>query len=87
MRAEIEHKGSQTFPDGTSNTLMFSEKYQVCGSGTAAIENYWFGSYVGNSNARQEQECLVRTGEPEVRAHHLKALVHQGLPEGAGVGH
>ena len=43
----------RSFPDGTSNTLMFSEKYQICGSGpgTATIENYWFGSYVGNSNA------------------------------------
>ena len=43
----------QSFPDGTSNTLIFSEKYQVCGSGPgmATIQNYWFGSYVGNSNA------------------------------------
>ena len=43
----------RSFPDGTTNTLMFSEKYQVCGTGTAAIpiQNYWFGSYVGNSNA------------------------------------
>jgi prepilin-type N-terminal cleavage/methylation domain-containing protein len=43
----------RSFPDGTSNTLIFSEKYQVCGSGPGlgTIENYWFGSYVGNSNA------------------------------------
>jgi prepilin-type N-terminal cleavage/methylation domain-containing protein len=41
----------RSFPDGTSNTLLFSEKYQVCGAGVSAIENYWFGSYVGNSNA------------------------------------
>jgi prepilin-type N-terminal cleavage/methylation domain-containing protein len=43
----------RSFPDGTSYTLIFSEKYQVCGSGPGmgTIENYWFGSYVGNSNA------------------------------------
>jgi prepilin-type N-terminal cleavage/methylation domain-containing protein len=43
----------RSFPDGTSNTLLFSEKYQVCGSGPGfgTIQNYWFGSYVGNSNA------------------------------------
>jgi prepilin-type N-terminal cleavage/methylation domain-containing protein len=43
----------RSFPDGTSFTLMFTEKYQSCGSGPGlgTIQNYWFGSYVGNSNA------------------------------------
>jgi prepilin-type N-terminal cleavage/methylation domain-containing protein len=41
----------RSFPDGTSNTLLFTEKLQVCGPGTSAIQNYWFGSYVGNSAA------------------------------------
>jgi prepilin-type N-terminal cleavage/methylation domain-containing protein len=42
-----------SFPDGTSNTLLFSEKYQVCGPGPfpGTIQNYWFGSYIGNSAA------------------------------------
>ncbi len=33
----------RSFPDGTSTTLLFSEKRQVCGSGTALTPNYWFG--------------------------------------------
>jgi len=41
----------QSFPDGTSTTLMFCEKLQICGSGTPARQNYWFGSAVGNSAA------------------------------------
>jgi prepilin-type N-terminal cleavage/methylation domain-containing protein len=43
----------RSFPDGTSNTLLFTEKYQVCGSGPGlgTIQNYWFGSHVGNSGA------------------------------------
>ncbi len=43
----------RSFPDGTSNTLLFSEKYQICGSGPGlgTIQNYWFGSHVGNSAA------------------------------------
>ena len=41
----------RSFPDGTSNTLLFTEKYQVCGTGTGAIQNYWFGSEYGNSAA------------------------------------
>ena len=40
-----------SFPDGTSQTILYSEKIQVCGTGAAAIQNYWFGSYVGNSAA------------------------------------
>ncbi|HEY2786851.1 MAG TPA: DUF1559 domain-containing protein [Fimbriiglobus sp.] len=42
-----------SFSDGTSNTLLFTEKIQVCGPGPTAypIQNYWFGSYVGNSAA------------------------------------
>jgi hypothetical protein len=32
---------------------LFSEKYQICGNGPAlgTIQNYWFGSHVGNSAA------------------------------------
>jgi type II secretory pathway pseudopilin PulG len=43
----------RSFPDGTSNTLLFSEKYQICGSGPGfgTIQNYWFGSHAGNSAA------------------------------------
>ncbi|MDB5306507.1 MAG: prepilin-type cleavage/methylation protein [Gemmataceae bacterium] len=41
----------RSFADGTSGTVLFSEKYQVCGTGAGAVENYWFGSYVGNSAA------------------------------------
>jgi prepilin-type N-terminal cleavage/methylation domain-containing protein len=53
----------RSFPDGTSNTLMFSEKYQVCGSGPGfgTIQNYWFGSYVGNSNAYYWAPVLAGT--------------------------
>jgi prepilin-type N-terminal cleavage/methylation domain-containing protein len=52
-----------SFPDGTSNTLIFSEKYQVCGSGPGlgTIENYWFGSYVGNSSAYYWAPVLAGT--------------------------
>ena len=39
------------FPDGTSATLLFAEKLQVCGSGPGSIQNYWFGSEYGNSAA------------------------------------
>ena len=39
------------FPDGTSATLLFAEKLQVCGNGSSAIQNYWFGSEYGNSAA------------------------------------
>jgi prepilin-type N-terminal cleavage/methylation domain-containing protein len=51
----------RSFPDGTSTTLMFSEKYQVCGADAAAIQNYWFGSYVGNSNANEWAPVLPGT--------------------------
>jgi len=42
-----------SFPDGTSCTLLTTEKYQICGSGPGleTVQNYWFGSYVGNSAA------------------------------------
>ncbi len=42
----------RSFADGTSNTLLFTEKYQKCGSGSTAIVSYWFGSPVGNSPIR-----------------------------------
>src|SRR5207302_10364866 len=51
------------FSDGTSHTLMYSEKYQVCGDGSPAstIQNYWFGSYLGNSAAADWAPVLPRT--------------------------
>jgi prepilin-type N-terminal cleavage/methylation domain-containing protein len=41
----------RSFPDGTSQTLFFTEKLQICGNSTLTVQNYWFGSYVGNSDA------------------------------------
>jgi prepilin-type N-terminal cleavage/methylation domain-containing protein len=40
-----------SFADGTSNTILFSEKYQTCGGAAFSIQNYWFGSFSGNSSA------------------------------------
>jgi prepilin-type N-terminal cleavage/methylation domain-containing protein len=51
----------RSFSDGTSNTLLFSEKYQNCGTGGGSIQNYWFGSYVGNSNANEWAPVLPGT--------------------------
>lgn len=42
----------RSFRDGTSNTLLFTEKVQICGGAPGlVVQNYWFGSYVGNSAA------------------------------------
>jgi prepilin-type N-terminal cleavage/methylation domain-containing protein len=41
----------RSFRDGTSSTALFTEKYQVCGTGGGSIQNYWFGAYEGNSPA------------------------------------
>jgi prepilin-type N-terminal cleavage/methylation domain-containing protein len=41
----------RSFSDGTSQTVLFSEKYQICGTGPGSIQNYWFGAYSGNSAA------------------------------------
>jgi prepilin-type N-terminal cleavage/methylation domain-containing protein len=41
----------RSFSDGTSNTVLYSEKLQICGPAGNTIQNYWFGSYVGNSAA------------------------------------
>ncbi len=43
----------RSFPDGTSQTLLLGEKSQICGAGPGfgTIQNYWFGSHVGNSAA------------------------------------
>lgn len=43
---------SHSFSDGLSNTLLFTEKYQSCGTGSTALQNYWFGSQTGNSPAK-----------------------------------
>jgi prepilin-type N-terminal cleavage/methylation domain-containing protein len=49
--------------DGTSQTLLFGEKIQVCGNGQfpGTIQNYWFGSYVGNSPATDWSPVLPGT--------------------------
>jgi prepilin-type N-terminal cleavage/methylation domain-containing protein len=39
----------RSFPDGTSQTLLFAEKLKVCGPEGGAVQNYWFASHVGNS--------------------------------------
>jgi type II secretory pathway pseudopilin PulG len=40
----------RSFPDGTSQTVLFTEKLQICGGlGRSSVQNYWFGSYIGNS--------------------------------------
>jgi prepilin-type N-terminal cleavage/methylation domain-containing protein len=54
----------RSFPDGTSQTVLFAEKYQVCGNGQfpGTIQNYWFGSYVGNSAAQDWSPVLPGTG-------------------------
>jgi prepilin-type N-terminal cleavage/methylation domain-containing protein len=43
--------GLTSISDGTTNTLLFTEKYQVSGPGPTfyPIQNYWFGSHVGNT--------------------------------------
>jgi prepilin-type N-terminal cleavage/methylation domain-containing protein len=51
----------RSFADGTSQTVLFSEKYQVCGSGSLAIQNYWFGAYSGNSAAFHWAPVLAGT--------------------------
>jgi prepilin-type N-terminal cleavage/methylation domain-containing protein len=53
----------RSFPDGTSQTLLYSEKFQVCGNGQfpGTIQNYWFGSYVGNSAAADWSPVLPGT--------------------------
>ena len=51
-----------SFPDGTSSTLMFCEKLQACGSGAGARQNYWFGSLVGNSAAPARAPGLPGSG-------------------------
>lgn len=41
----------RSIPDGASTTILFAEKYQICGEGAGSIQNYWFGAYSGNSPA------------------------------------
>jgi len=54
----------RSFPDGTSNTLTFTEKLQVCGTDPeyGAVQNYWFGSHVGNSAALAWSPVLPGAG-------------------------
>ena len=53
----------RSFTDGTSQTVLFGEKYQICGNGQfpGTIQNYWFGSYVGNSPASDWAPVLPGT--------------------------
>ncbi len=53
----------RSFTDGTSQTVLYSEKFQVCGNGSfpGTIQNYWFGSYVGNSAAADWSPVLAGT--------------------------
>src|SRR5207249_6205739 len=51
----------RSVPDGTSQTVLYSEKYQVCGTGPAAVQNYWFGAYAGNSAAYHWAPVLAGT--------------------------
>ncbi|HEY3787973.1 MAG TPA: DUF1559 domain-containing protein [Urbifossiella sp.] len=53
----------RSFPDGTSQTLLHSEKMQICGNGQfpGTMQNYWFGSYVGNSAATDWAPVLPGT--------------------------
>jgi len=61
----------RSFRDGVSSTLLFGEKYQICGNGfgLSRISNYWFGAYVGNSSAylwapvMMGTDLLTPTGE------------------------
>jgi len=38
----------KTFVDGTSNTVVFSEKYAVCGTATNNVATYYYGETGGN---------------------------------------
>jgi len=40
----------RTFFDGTSNTIVFAERYAVCGSSTTSVASYYWGETGGNCN-------------------------------------
>ena len=81
----------RSFPDGTRGTLLFSEKYQICGSGPglATIENYWFGSYVGNSTLDWAPRFAGRRpadGDGPVRRGRFPGVQPGGRPGGVQPG-
>jgi prepilin-type N-terminal cleavage/methylation domain-containing protein len=41
---------SSTFVDGTSNTILFTEKYAVCGDSTTDVASYYWGETGGSCN-------------------------------------
>jgi prepilin-type N-terminal cleavage/methylation domain-containing protein len=41
---------ARTFRDGTSNTIIFSEKYAVCGGSTTSVATYYWGETGGACN-------------------------------------
>jgi len=40
----------RTFLDGTSNTILFTERYAVCGNSTSSVASYYWGETGGNCN-------------------------------------
>jgi prepilin-type N-terminal cleavage/methylation domain-containing protein len=40
----------RTFLDGTSNTILFTEKYAVCGTSTSSVASFYWGETGGNCN-------------------------------------
>jgi prepilin-type N-terminal cleavage/methylation domain-containing protein len=40
----------RTIPDGTSNTILFAEKYMACGSAPNSVASYYFGETGGACN-------------------------------------
>jgi prepilin-type N-terminal cleavage/methylation domain-containing protein len=41
---------TKTFGDGTSNTIVFAEKYAVCGNSTTNVASFYWGETGGNCN-------------------------------------
>ncbi len=40
----------RTFPDGTSNTILFSEKYSTCGASANSVASFYWGETGGSCN-------------------------------------
>lgn len=45
----------KTFVDGTSNTIVFSEKYAVCGDSTSNVASFYYGETGGGCDRRGGQ--------------------------------
>lgn len=48
----------RSFADGTSVTVLFAEKYQLC-TGSTTVQNYWFGAEGGNSRCGRRSPVLT----------------------------